>query len=107
MLDTTGRPLADAAVHVAAGIERLEHLPLTVSRLALFAAILPFLLLALAGCSADDPAPVASSNLQAGPVFQQASQLFGSVPPEPGSRQTYQSRLGLSRPDRDSTNQGC
>ena len=35
------------------------------------------------------------------------SQLFGGPPSSAGSAQVYQSRLGLSREDRDSRNQGC
>src|SRR3546814_2950793 len=34
-------------------------------------------------------------------------QLLGGPPPGAGSRQMYQSRRGLSREDRLSTNQGC
>ncbi|HVL04718.1 MAG TPA: hypothetical protein VM388_01940 [Acidimicrobiales bacterium] len=49
--------------------------------------------------------PVASSQLHASPP-KAAFQLLGLVVGSP-STQMYQSRLGLSRPDRDSTNHGC
>jgi hypothetical protein len=49
--------------------------------------------------------PVASSYVHAGPTASNSDiQLFGGPPSEAPSRQTYQSRLGLSRDARDSTN---
>jgi hypothetical protein len=51
---------------------------------------------------------VASSYVHAPPTAGNAeSQLFGGVSGPPPSRQTYQSRFGFSREDRDSTNHGC
>ena len=50
--------------------------------------------------------PVASSRSQAGPP-KSLIQLLGAAPSGPASRQTYQSRLGLVRDERLSTNHGC
>ena len=48
---------------------------------------------------------VASSHSHAGPP-QIEIQLFGGEPSGFGSRQTYQSRFGSSRDERDATNHG-
>ncbi len=52
--------------------------------------------------------PDAGSRVQAGAVrSNEATQLLGGAPSGVASRQTYQSRWALSRPDTASTNHGC
>ena len=52
--------------------------------------------------------PVASSNVHAAPTASNVErQSFGGRRRARPSRQTYQSRFGSSRDERDSTNHGC
>ena len=60
---------------------------------------------ARAGTGAGTTASFASSHVHVGPPNGER-QLFGGPPPRP-SRQMYQSRLGESRAERESRNQGC
>ena len=56
------------------------------------------MIIILAGASIQFPGAAAELRI---------SQLFGGPPSGAGSRQIYQSRFGLSRDDRLSTNHGC